>query len=116
MEDHKRLIQVVEKIAQKEGISKSAVGDRLGYKSGHWFMILNGKRTITDRLLISMKAVYGVNIEFITKGTMPMFREEIPGFPGAHPEVLVRIHSMLKGLSNDELQDVLKYVSNKKKA
>ena len=113
MEEYKRLIQVVEKIAQKEGISKSAVGDRLGYKSGHWFMILNGKRTITDRLLISMKAVYGANMDFITKGALPMFREEIPGFPGKHPEVLVKIHTMLKSLSNEELQEVLDYVTKK---
>ncbi len=114
MDEHVRLSSVVERLAQREGISKSAVGDRLGYKSGHWFMILSGKRTVTDRLLISMKYVYGLNIDYVKKGTSPMLIDDYTnGLGGRNSELIEKITLGLKKLNKDDLNEIQETVQSK---
>jgi len=114
MDEHVRLSSVVERLAQREGISKSAVGDRLGYKSGHWFMILSGKRTVTDRLLISMKYVYGLNIDYIKKGASPMLIDDFAnGLGGRNSELIEKIGIGLKKLTKEDLTEISEVVQSK---
>lgn len=112
-----RLNQVVAQLCKTKQMTKTAVGENLGYKSGHWFMILSGNRPVTDRLMVSLRAVYGVNPEFLKKGSKPMFLKNSGALADGpalnRGGVRGKIDAILEKMNDDKLRKVLDHLENK---